>query len=97
MRKLSEIKGEEAIDVLAEILVPITTIANDEEVKNGFETSVAMCVSIALKKHKDEVLDVLSVIDGTNKEEFVENLNLLTLPTMMIDVLNEPMVQELFQ
>ena len=30
MRKLSEIKGEEAIDVLAELLVPITEISQDE-------------------------------------------------------------------
>ena len=37
MRKLSDIKGEEALDVLAEILVPITAIANDEEVKKGLQ------------------------------------------------------------
>ena len=97
MRKLSEIKGEEALDVLAEILVPITTIANDAEVREGFETNVAKCVSIALKKYKDEIFDVLSAIDGTEREEFIESLDLLTLPVMIVEVLNEPMVQELFQ
>jgi hypothetical protein len=97
MRKLSEIKGEEALDVLAEILVPITTIANDAEVRDGFETNVAKCVSIALKKYKDEIFDILSAIDGKEKDEFIESVDLLTLPVMIVEVMNEPMVQELFQ
>lgn len=97
MRKLSEIKGEEALDVLAEILIPITAIVTDDEVRSGFETNVATCACIAIKKHKEEVIDILSKIDGTDKEEFLNNINILTLPSIMIDVLNEPMVQELFQ
>lgn len=95
MRKLSDIKGEEALDVLAEILVPITTIANDEEVKSGFDTNVAMCVSIALKKYKSEIMDILSAIDGKPKEEL--EINILTLPTTMMEILSEPAVQSLFQ
>ena len=42
MRKLSEVKGEEALDVLADILEPIVTIINDEEVKAGFECGVVL-------------------------------------------------------
>ena len=66
MRKLSEIKGEEALDVLAEIIEPITIIANDEEVKAGFETNVAKCVSIAIKNSSNiiEPLKNAASIDG---------------------------------
>lgn len=97
MRKLSEIKGEEALDVLAEILVPITAIANDEEVRKGFETNVATCASLALKKYKDEVIDMLAAIDGRSKEEMLEDMNVLTLPSVLIEILNEPAVKGLFQ
>lgn len=97
MRKLSEIKGEEALDVLAEILVPITAIANDEEVKKGFETNVATCASIALKNHRDEVINMLAAIDGRSKEEMLEDMNVLTLPSVLIEILNEPAVKSLFQ
>lgn len=97
MRKLSDIKGEEALDVLAEILVPITTIASDAEVREGIETNVAKCVSIALKKYKDEIFDILATIEGVEKDEFIETVDILTLPVMLVEVLNEPMVQELFQ
>lgn len=96
MRKLSEIKGEEAIDVLAEILVPITEIANDEEVKEGFETNVAKCVSIALKKHKAQVIEILAGINGKSVEETLAEIDILSLPAYMVDVLNEPAIQNLF-
>lgn len=97
MRKFSDIKGEESLDVLAEILVPITAIANDEKVRQGIETNVAMCASIALKEHREEVIEVLTAIDGRSKEEMLEDLDLLTLPTILIEILNEPTIQSLFQ
>ena len=68
MRKLSEVKGEEALDVLAEILEPIVTIINDEEVKAGFETNVAKSVSVALKKYKTEILQIFASINGKSVE-----------------------------
>lgn len=97
MRKLSEIKGEESLDVLAEILVPITDIVQDEEVRKGFETNVAKCVSVALKNHKELIIDILTAINGKPKEETLAEIDLLTLPSYMIDVLNEPQVQALFR
>ena len=97
MRKLSEIKGEEALDVLADMLVPITAIANDEEVRKGFDTNIATCASIALKKHKDDVIDMLTALDGRSKEEMLNDIDLLTLPSVLIEVLSEPAVQNLFR
>ena len=97
MRKLSEIKGEEAIDVLAELLVPITEISKDEEVRAGFETNVAKCVSIALKKYKKEVMEMLAVINGKTVEETAEEIDVLSLPTYLIEILSEPAIQSLFQ
>lgn len=97
MRKLSEIKGEEALDVMAEILVPITDIVQDEDVRAGFETNVAKCVSIALKNHKEAIIDIFSAINGKPKEETLAEIDLLTLPSYMIDVLNNPQVQALFR
>lgn len=97
MRKLSEIKGEEALDVLAELLVPITEISQDEEVRAGFETNVAKCVSIALKKYKKEVMEMLAVINGKSVEETLEEIDVLSLPAYLVDVLSEPSIQSLFR
>lgn len=95
MRKLSEIKGEEALDVIAEILVPITAIANDDEVKEGFETNVAKCISIMLKKYKAEVMHILAVVDGKKDEDL--DFDILELTGSLVELLNEPAVQSLFQ
>lgn len=97
MRKLSEIKGEEALDVLAEIIEPITTIIQDEEVKAGFEKNVAKCVAIALKKHKKEIIEIFACINGKSVEDTLDEIDILSLPSYIVDVLNEPALQSLFQ
>lgn len=97
MRKLSEIKGEEALDVLAEILVPIVNIWGDEEVRKGYETNVAKAVSIAIKNHRNEIIGIFATIDGKTYEEELERINLVSLPADIITVLNEPAIQDLFQ
>lgn len=97
MRKLSEIKGEEALDVLAEILEPIVTIANDDEVRAGFETNIAKCVAVALKKYKKEILQIFASVNGKSVEETCEEIDILSLPTYIIEILNEPEIQSLFQ
>lgn len=96
MRKLSEVKGEEALDVLAEILEPIVTIINDEEVKAGFETNIAKSVSIALKKYKTEILQIFASINGKSVEETCEEIDILSLPSYIVEILNEPEIQRLF-
>ena len=96
MRKLSEVKGEEALNVLADILEPIVTIATDEEVKAGFEKNVAKCVSVALKKYKKEILEIFASINGKSVEETCKEIDLLTLPSYIVDILNEPAIQRLF-
>jgi hypothetical protein len=96
MRKLSEVKGEEALDVLAEILEPIVTIINDEEVKAGFETNVAKSVSVALKKYKTEILQIFASINGKSVEETCEEIDILSLPSYIVEILNEPEIQRLF-
>lgn len=96
MRKLSEVKGEEALDVLADILEPIVTIINDEEVKSGFETNVAKSVSVALKKYKTEILQIFASINGKSVEETCEEIDILSLPSYIVEILNEPEIQRLF-
>ena len=96
MRKLSEVKGEEALDVLADILEPIVTIINDEEVRSGFETNVAKSVSVAQKKYKKEILEIFASINGKSVEETCEEIDILSLPSYIVEILNEPEIQRLF-
>jgi hypothetical protein len=96
MRKLSEIKGEEALDVLAEIIEPAAEIFTDEAVKKALTEgkNKLEAVKVVLKNHKKAVIAVMAALEGVAVEEYQPPL--LALPTMLMEVLNDPELQKLF-
>lgn len=96
--KLSDFKGEEAIDVLAEITEPLANILCDKEIKELAEKKAipAKYVKPALKNHKEDVIYILAVLNRKTVEDFKEELNLLNLPIMLIELINDEQVQNLF-
>lgn len=96
MRKLSEIKGEEALDVLAEIIEPAAEIFTDEAVKKALTEgkNKLEAVKVVLKNHKKAVIAVMAALEGVAVEEYQPPL--LALPAMLLEVLNDPDLQKLF-
>ena len=94
--KLSEIKGENAIDALAELLEPLTVIATDEEIKEAFERTRLEGVQLLLTKHKKSVIEMLATLNQQTVEEYLEHLNLAKLPMEVFDLLEDEDLQELF-
>lgn len=91
--KLSEIKGEQALDVVAEIIDPITELALDAELRG--KPKIVM-IKQALKSHKDAIISILAALDLKSVEEYKESMNLLTLPQQLMDIFNDPEVELLF-
>lgn len=95
MRKLSEIKGEEALDVLAEIIEPAAEIFTDENVKKALKSeSRIKAAKIILKDHKKAILALMAALEETPVEEY--NPTLLALPALILGVLNDPELNSLF-
>ena len=97
--RLSDFKGEEAIDVLADIIEPLTSIISDKEVQELSKkknVKPASYIKPMLKNHKKEVIEVLARLDRKTVEEYSENLSLLTLPMQILELINDPEVQSLF-
>ena len=95
MRKLSEIKGEEALDVLAEIIEPAAEIFTDENVKKALKSeSRIKAAKIILKDHKKAILTLMAALEETPVEEYKPTL--LALPALTIGVLNDPELNSLF-
>ena len=95
MRKLSEIKGEEALDVLAEIIEPAAEIFTDENVKEALKSgSRIKAVKIILKDHKKAIITLMAALEETPVEEYKPTL--LALPALIIGVLNDPELNSLF-
>lgn len=95
MRKISEINGEDALDVLADIVEPMAEILSDKQVTDGFRSGMMIqAVKAAIKGHKKAVLEVMATLDGEPVETYAPNL--VTLPVKIMELLNDPMLQGLF-
>lgn len=93
--KLSEIQGERALDVFADILEPGAVILGDENVKELFRAGKRLpAISHAIRSHKKEVIEIVAALDGVKPEEV--KVNLLTLPIKLLELLNDPEVISLF-
>ena len=102
--KLSDFKGEEALDVLADIIEPITFILADKDIQKMKEEAekkkkplpMISYVKPAIKNHKKEIIQILARLQNQTPEEYEETLSLATLPLQVLDFLNDPEIQKLF-
>lgn len=97
--KLSDFKGEEALDVLADIIEPLTTIIADKEIQELAKvkgTPKIKFVKPAIKNHKEEVIYILATLQRQTPEEYEANLSLVTLPMQVLEFINDPEIQKLF-
>lgn len=94
--KLSEIKGKDAIRTLAALMEPVAKIAQDEELQAAMKAKkpVMILAKIMLEKYPDEVIEILARLDGADPATY--EVNLLTLPVKLLEVLNDPAINELF-
>ena len=94
--KLSEIKGEAALDALADLIEPATEIMTDVHfVKCIKDNNRVKAVKLAIKNHKKAIITILAVLDGKKPEEY--EVNILTLPSKLMELANDPDVVSLFQ
>lgn len=93
--RLSEFKNEKALDVLAEIIEPITEIVTDEDVKNSIkEKNKIKAISKAIKNHKKEIIYILAVLDDEPIETY--EVNLATLPFKIMEILSDEVLNDFF-
>ena len=94
--KLSEIKGERALEVLADLIEPVAEILGDKEIGAVLQSgkAPAKAIKLALKNHKKAVLAMMAAIDGEDPETYQPSL--FVLPKRLLDLLNDPEVQRLF-
>lgn len=109
--RLSDIKGERTLEVIAEITDPLCNIAEDaeatamfrrEKVPEGMNAKkflvsrIRKGIPALLKTHKGDIVTILAAIEGVTKEEYAESLNLVRLTKDAIDLLTDEAFGELF-
>lgn len=99
MRRLQDVKGEEALDVLADVLdYAVRLVKNDkirEALNNGGFRDIET-IKLLIKEGKHELISIMAIIDGKPYDEFVETLDLLTLPVMLYQTFNDEALQSVF-
>lgn len=101
MLKLSEIKGDNAIDVIADILDPVAVMLADKEVEKTIKSKVPVIVKaqVILKRQKKAILEILAILNQVDPKEF--NPSLIELPVMLMSVIQDieahPELKILFQ
>lgn len=109
--KLSDIKGERTLDVIADIIDPIANIAEDEEASALFRKEklpeemtaksfllqrAKKAIPALLRGHKGDIISILSTIEGTTKEEYTASLNLVKLTKDAIELISDEAFMTLF-
>lgn len=87
--KLSEIKGERVFDVIADVIGPVATIAQDEDAARLFDSKdkpedmtswqffverAKVSIPAIMRNHKSEICEIMSVVNGITAEEYVNGV-----------------------
>lgn len=103
--RISDIKGEAVIDLIADIIEPVANIATDpkmqeimktEQVPEGTDVRALAVdrlkrnVPKLIKSHKADVIAILATLEGVPVDIYTERLNLATLIRDVTEVFNDP-------
>lgn len=99
--KLSDIKGDRCIDVIADLIDPVASIAQDKDTASIFKRSskkvseeqakkqisarIKKALPSIMKRHKDDIISILSTIKGVTPEEYSEGM---TLASLLVDAMD---------
>lgn len=97
--KLSEIKGEDALEAVANIIEPLAKISVDKKFMAEYKSNKPklLLIKYLLKEHKHEVVEILAALNLQAVDEYMETINLVTLPYQILEAINDPELQVLFQ
>jgi len=94
--KLSDVKDEEALDLLANILDPLSVIMTDKDfvdiIRSGKPKLLA--AKTAIKSHKKELIEVIAAMHEKSPEEY--HFTVISLTRDVLDILNDPELQVVF-
>lgn len=96
MRHLSEIKNEEALELIANCMEPVGKILGDPAI-NQFKNKKFNKIEVMkwlLKDHSGEIMEILASIDDQDVETY--EISALELPMRVIDILSNEELTSLF-
>lgn len=102
--KLSDIKGDRVLDVIADVIDPIANMVQDKDVAAMFEREAVpegmeardffakrmrKGLPILLKGHKADIIAVMAAIEGVTPEQYAASLDLPKLFTDAMELVTD--------
>lgn len=87
--KLSEVRGERVFVVIADIIEPIATIAQDEDAVKLFDAKdrpedvtpweffverAKTSIPVLMKRYKDEICEIMAAINGVSARDYIDGV-----------------------
>lgn len=93
--RLSDIKGEDALNAMADLIDPISDIAQDKILVGLLRAkNMKEAVKLGLRKHQKAILEILAVLNQQDVATYEPNL--AEIPKMLLDLLNDKELLNLF-
>lgn len=102
---LDALKGEAALDALADLIDPVFSIAQDEALagllsaeglgddpREGMAERLRKAAPKLIKGHKDDLVRIMAATQGKDEDEVRDGLTLLTLPLWLVSLFKDPVV-----
>lgn len=102
--KLSDIKGDRVLDVIADIIDPIANMVQDKDVaamfkreavpegmdaRDFFAKRMRKGLPVLLKGHKADIIAIMAAIDGVTPEQYAESLDFPKLFTDVVELVTD--------
>ena len=102
--KLSDIKGERAVDVIVDLIGPINNIAADESAADLFRRRklpdgvsardfaaqrLSAGIPALLKGHRADLIKIMAIIKGESEEQVVETMTPVSLVSDVADLITD--------
>lgn len=100
--KLSELKGQDAIEAIADVIEPLSAIATDKRLRADFKkvadsddrvSAIGKVLPKAIKAHKADVIKVLAAVNRKAVKDYEAEA---TVPRIMADAFDVLTDEELF-
>lgn len=102
--KLSDIKGDRVLDVIADIIDPIADMVQDKDIAAMFKREAVpdgmeardffakrMCkgLPVLLKSHKADIIAIMAAIEGVTPEQYAASLDFPKLFTDVMEIVTD--------
>lgn len=100
IKNLSDIKGDAALELIADLMEPVTEIMGDPDVKAAYKGTAknpgtpAKAISVAIRNHKKAVTTILALMDEEDPATYAPSA--MVIPVRLMQLLNDPDMQSLF-